>query len=127
MISNKNIATGETSQAITPFHFLNVSLLRERFDGDQATTSGKSSQPDLALAKQKFSEFRMRWVTWLEKCTDDWALKTKLLESLEDAYLAPVSVLSDGDFSKVKDKFFEGDLSPVRFLEEMQTLLISKT
>ena len=81
------------------------------------------SSTNLAAAEQKFSEFRTRWITRLDKCTDDCTLKTKLLESLEDAYLAPVSVLSDGDFSEVKDKFFEGVLSPVRFLEELQKLL----
>ena len=99
------------------------SPLREKFDSDQATTSGKISQPDLAAAELKFSEFRMRWITRLENCSDDWALKSKLLESLEDAYLAPVSVLSDRDFSDVKDKFFEGVLSPERFLEELDKLL----
>ena len=77
----------------------------------------------LAAAEQQFSEFRLRWITRLEKSTDDWTLKTKLLESLEDAFLAPVSVLSDGDFNEVKDKFFEGVFSPVRFLEELQKLL----
>ena len=46
-----------------------------------------------------------------------------LLESLEDAYLAPVTVLSNGDFDDVKDKFFQGDLSPARFLDELQRLL----
>ena len=55
--------------------------------------------------------------------TDDWALKAKLLETLEDAYLAPVSVLSDGDLNAVKDQFFEGLLSPVKFLEKLQNLL----
>ena len=73
-----------------------------------------------------FGEFRSRWIKRLEKCSDDWDLKTQLLECLEDAYLAPVSVLSDADFSKVKDKFFEGVLSPARFLAELQKLL-SKT
>ena len=81
---------------------------------------------DAKAAELKFSEFRMRWITRHDKCTDEWALKSKLLESLEDAYMAPVSVLSDGDFSEVKDKFCEGVLSPVRFLEEMEKLL-SKT
>ena len=81
------------------------------------------SSTSLAEAEQKFSEFRSRWIQRLEKSTDDWGLKTKLLECLEDAYLAPVSVLSDGDFKDVKDKFFEGILSPVRFLEELQKLL----
>jgi len=74
-------------------------------------------------AEQKFCEFRMRWIGRLDKCTDDWALKTKLLESLEDAYLAPVTVLTNGDFDDVKDKFFHGDLSPARFLDELQRLL----
>ena len=73
-----------------------------------------------------FSEFRSRWIKRLEKCTDDWDLKTRLLECLEDAYVAPVSVLSDADFTKVKDKFFEDVLSPARFLDELQKLL-SKT
>ena len=54
------------------------------------------SSTNLAATEQKFSDFRMRWITRLDKCSDDWALKTKLLESLENAYLAPVSVLSDG-------------------------------
>ena len=70
-----------------------------------------------------FGEFRSRWIKRLEKCSDDWDLKTQLLECLEDAYLAPVSVLSDADFSKVKDKFFEGVLSPARFLVELKKLL----
>ena len=39
------------------------------------------------------------------------------------AYLAPVGVISDKDFNAVKDKFFEGVFSPVRFLEELQKLL----
>ena len=65
----------------------------------------------------------MRWIRRLEKRTDDWALKTKLLETLEDAYLAPVSVISDGDLNNVKDQFFEGVISPVQFLEKLQNLL----
>ena len=52
----------------------------------------------LAVAEKKFSEFRTRWIKRLEARSDDWALKTKLLESLEDAYLAPVGVISDKDF-----------------------------
>ena len=96
---------------------------REILDSDQATTSGKSSQPNLADSEQKFSEFRARWIARLDKCTDDWALKAELLERLEDAYLAPVSYLSDGDFGEVKDMFFEGVLSPVGFLEELQKML----
>ena len=99
------------------------SPLRELLDSDQATTNGKISQPNLAEAELKFSEFRMRWIARLDNCTDDWALKSKLLESLEGAYLDPVSDISDVDFSEVKDKFFKGVLSPERFLEEMEKLL----
>ena len=95
------------------------SPLREIIGSDQANTSGKSSQPNLTAAEHIFSEFRMRWISRLDKCSDDWALKTKLLECLEDVYLAPVNVLSDGDFSEVKDRFFEGVLFSVKFLEEL--------
>ena len=42
---------------------------------------------------------------------------------VRDTYLAPVTVLSNGDFNGVKDKFFEGELSPARFLDELQKLL----
>ena len=78
------------------------------------------------VAEQKFSEFRMRWIKRLDKSTDDLALKAKLLETLEDAYLAPVSALSDRDLNAVKDQFFEGLLSPVKFLDELQNLLGKK-
>ena len=47
----------------------------------------------------------MRWIGRLDKFTDDLALKSKLLETLEDAYLAPVSSLSDRDLNAVKDQF----------------------
>ena len=88
------------------------------------TLDSESNWEDVeSEAEQKLCEFRMRWIRRLDKCTDDWALKTKLLESLEDAYLAPVTVLSNGDFDDVKDKFFQGDLSPARFLDELQRLL----
>ena len=75
------------------------------------------------VAEQKFSEFRMRWIRRLDKSTDDMVRKTELLETLEDAYLAPVSALSDRDLNAVKDQFFEGLLSPVKFLEKLQNLL----
>ena len=81
------------------------------------------SSTALAEAEKKFSEFRLRWIKRLEARSDDWALKSKLLECLEDAYLAPVGVISDKDFNAVKDKFFEGVLSPVKFLYELQKLL----
>ena len=94
---------------------------------EEATTSVSpclpSGQSDISVP---FSEFRTRWINRLEKCTDDWDLKTELLETLEDAYLAPASVLSDRDFNEVKDKFFQGVLSPVRFLDDLQKLLCKK-
>ena len=107
---------------------------REILGSDQATTStsGKDSQCEceelvsstsVAEAEQMFSEFRRRWIRRLDKSTDDWALKTELLESLEDVYLAPVSVLPDTDFKAVKEKFFQGVLSPAKFLEELRKLL----
>ena len=68
----------------------------------------EASDSEIMAAEQKFSEFRMRWIVRLDKSTDDWALKTKLLETLEDANLAPVSALSDRDFNAVKDQFFGG-------------------
>ena len=43
--------------------------------------------------------------------------------SLVDAYRTPVSVLPDRDLKAVKDQFLEGDLSPVQFLEKLQSLL----
>ena len=51
----------------------------------------EASDFEKIVAEQKFNEFRMRWIGRLDKSTDDWSLKTKLLETLEDAYLAPVS------------------------------------
>ena len=44
------------------------------------------------------------------------------IESLEEAYRTPVSVLSEGDLGAVKDRFL-GALSPVQFLDELQSLL----
>ena len=46
----------------------------------------------------------------------------QLLESLDDAFRTPVSVLSNGDFNGVKDQFMGGALSPVQFLDELQGL-----
>ena len=75
------------------------------------------------LSSNPFSEYRLRWTQRLEKRTVDSALKSRLLESLEDAYWTPLSVLSDGDLNDVKDQFFEGVISPVQFLEKLQNLL----
>ena len=73
--------------------------------------------------EQRFTKYLMRWSQRLEERTDDSALKSRLLESLEDAYWTPLSVLSDGDLNDVKDQFFEGVISPVQFLEKLQNLL----
>ena len=83
----------------------------------------EASDSEMVVAEQKFSEFRTRWIGRLGRSTHDWALKTKLLETLEDAYLAPVSALSDRDLNAVKDQFFQGLLSPVEFLVKLQNLL----
>ena len=53
--------------------------------------------------EQHFSRYRERWTLRLGKRTDDWALKSRLLESLEVAYRTPVSVLSNEDLKAVKD------------------------
>ena len=76
-----------------------------------------------AKAEQKFSEFRKRWIERIEKSTDDLALRARLLECLEDAWWTPVSDLSNEDFDEVKDRFLEGVLSPVGFLNELQEML----
>ena len=76
-----------------------------------------------AKAEQKFSEFRKRWIERIEKSTDDLALRARLLECLEDAWWTPVSDLSNEDFDEVKDRFLEGVLSPVGFLNELQKML----
>ena len=48
-------------------------------------------------------------------------------ENVKECLLSIVSivsiVLSKRDFDDVKDKFFQGDLSPARFLDELQRLL----
>ena len=59
---------------------------------------------------------------FLSRRCQKWHL-AKLLERLEDAYPAPSSVLSGEEFNTVKDKFFDGVLSPARLLDELQRLL----
>ena len=68
------------------------------------------------------------WTLILEKRTNDSALKSRLLESLVDAYHTPElhswhTPVSALDLKAVKDQFLEGDLHPVQFLEELQSLL----
>ena len=76
--------------------------------------------------EQHFNAYRMRWIQRLEKRTGDSALKSRLLESLEEAYRTPVSVLSEGELGAVKGRFLEDALSPVQFLDELQSLLCNK-
>ena len=70
----------------------------------------------------------MKWSQRIEKKTDDSALKSRLLESLVDAYHTPElhswhTPVSALDLKDVKNQFLEGDLPPVQFLEELQSLL----
>ena len=76
--------------------------------------------------EQHFNAYRTRWIQRLEKRTDDTALKSRLLASLEEAYKTPVSVLSDEDLHSVKDRFLEGVFTPAQFLDELQSLLHNK-
>ena len=69
---------------------------------------------------------RMRWIKRLETRTDDLALRSRLIESLQAAFRTPESVLSNEDLDAVKDRFLEGALSPAQFLDELQSLLLNK-
>ena len=78
--------------------------------------------------EQRFTKYLMRWSQRLEKRTNDSALKSRLLESLVDAYHTPElhswhTPVSALDLKAVKNQFLEGDLPPVQFLEELQSLL----
>ena len=78
--------------------------------------------------EQRFTKYLMRWSQRLEERTDDSALKSRLLESLVDAYHTPEltswhTPVSALDLKAVKNQFLEGDLPPVQFLEELQSLL----
>ena len=78
--------------------------------------------------EQRFTKYLMRWSQRLEERTDDSALKSRLLESLVDAYHTPEltswhTPVNALDLKAVKDQFLEGDLHPVQFLEELQSLL----
>ena len=60
--------------------------------------------------------------------TDDSALKSRLLESLVDAYHTPElaswhTPVSALHLKAVKNQFLEGVVTPVGFLEELQNLL----
>ena len=54
-------------------------------------------------------------------------LKSRLLESLENAYRTPVSVLPNRDLKAVKDQFLEAVLSPIHFLDKLQRGVWQKT
>ena len=78
--------------------------------------------------EQRFTKYLMRWSQRLEERTDDSVLKSRLLESLVDAYHTPElhswhTPVNALDLKAVKNQFLEGDLHPVQFLEELQSLL----
>ena len=64
----------------------------------------------------------MRWTQRIEERTDDSALKSRLLGGLEVAYRTPVCILSNEDLKAVKDQFLDGVLTPVQFLDKLQSL-----
>ena len=87
---------------------------------------GKSvlSEWNLAKGLNEWHEAEAeQWSQRLEKRTDDSALKSRLLEVLEEAYRTPASDLPDRDLVNLFEPFEEGDLSPVQFLEKLQSLL----
>ena len=78
--------------------------------------------------EQRFTKYLMRWSQRLEERTDDSALKSRLLESLVDAYHTPElaswhTPVSALHLKAVKNQFLEGVVTPVGFLEELQNLL----
>ena len=78
--------------------------------------------------EQRFTKYLMRWSQRLEERTDDSALKSRLLESLVDAYHTPElaswhTPVSAWHLKAVKNQFLEGVVTPVRFLEELQNFL----
>ena len=90
---------------------------------EEGAAVGKSDEMDSHWCLDQCSEeFRMRWTQRIEKRTDDWALKSRLLESLEVAYCTPVCVLSNEDLKAVKDQFVDGVLTPDQFLDKLQSL-----
>ena len=82
---------------------------------------GKSELEELT-DEQHFSAYCMRWTQTIEERTDDWALKSRLLEYLEVAYDTPVFILSNEDLKAVTDQFRDGVLTPVQFLDKLQSL-----
>ena len=90
---------------------------------EEGAAVGKSDQEDVELTdEQHFSAYRMRWTQTIEERTDDWALKSRLLEYLKVAYRTPECILSNEDLKAVKDQFLDGVLTPVQFLDKLQSL-----
>ena len=90
---------------------------------EEGAAVGKSDEMDSHWCLDQCSEeFRMRWTQRIEKRTDDWALRSRLLESLEVAHCTPVCVLSNEDLKAVTDQFRDGVLTPVQFLDKLQSL-----
>ena len=90
---------------------------------EEGAAVGKSDQEDVELTdEQHFSAYCMRWTQTIEERTDDWALKSRLLEYLEVAYDTPVFILSNEDLKAVTDQFRDGVLTPVQFIDKLQSL-----
>ena len=85
-------------------------------------TKSRKIDPKDESEDEESEERRKRWTQRIEERTDDWALKSRLLDSLEVAHCAPVWVLSSEDLEAVKDQFLDGDLTPAQFLDELQSL-----
>ena len=110
---------------MTPFKKINGELVTRILD---IMVNYPGFPPQELNDEQHFSEYRMRWSQRLEERTDNSALKSRLLESLVDAYHTPEltswhTPVNALDLKAVKNQFLEGDLHPVQFLEELQSLL----
>ena len=93
----------------------------ERGALEEGVVVGKSDQEDVEDDEQHRN--RMIWIKRLDERIDDSALKSRLLESLEEIYWTPYSVLPTVVLRPVKDQLLEGVLTPVQFLGKLQNLL----
>ena len=99
----------------------------EKFDEsdseDAHEVSAKEEEIVEKTAKEdevgKSYEVELIWIKRLEKRTDDSALKSRLLEILEEIYRTPYSVLPTEVLQPVRDQFLEGVLTPVQFLGKL--------
>ena len=82
----------------------------------------EESEDESEDESEERQSYRMRWTQRIEERTDDWALKSRLIEYLKVAYRTPVCILSNEDLKAVKDQFLDGVLTPVQFLDKLQSL-----